>query len=277
MKIIVDDVVVDLKVGADPELFLTVYDKLTSAHGVIPGNKEQPHPVSKGAIQVDGMALEFNINPSESREEFIGNIISTMNELRNHLPVGSNILIESTAEFGSEYINSQPLEARELGCSADFNAYEGGAKNPRPNGALPFRTAAGHIHLGWTENQGTNNPEHLQLCCDVIKLMDLLIGVPSILIDPDVKRRTMYGQAGAFRPKGYGAEYRVLSNFWLKSAETMGWVYNQSAECIKRYLQGMRLTDSELLKVRKVINSSDKQGAIELINKYKVELPANAI
>lgn len=276
MNIIVDGVTVDLKMGADPELFLAVKDKLTSAHGIIPGDKEAPHSVSKGAIQVDGMALEFNIDPAGSRQEFVENILTTMQELHSYLPKDSKLLIESTAEFGSDYINKQPLIARELGCSADFNAYEGGAKNPRPNSSLPYRTASGHIHIGWTENQGTNNPEHLSLCCDVIKLMDLMVGVPSILMDSDTKRRTMYGQAGAFRPKTYGAEYRVLSNFWLTSVDKIQWVYDQTVLCISKFLKGFTLTDSELLQIRKVINSSDVAGAQALVSKYNLELPKNA-
>ena len=36
----------------------------------------------------------------------------------------------------------------------------------------------------------------------------------------------MYGKAGAFRPKPYGMEYRVLSNFWLTSDVHMGNVFH---------------------------------------------------
>jgi hypothetical protein len=41
-------------------------------------------------------------------------------------------------------------------------------------------------------------------------------------------RRELYGKAGAFRPKPYGVEYRVLSNRWLNSEALIRWVYNQS-------------------------------------------------
>ena len=34
--------------------------------------------------------------------------------------------------------------------------------------------------------------------------MDLFLGVPSILIDPDTERRKMYGKAGDYRLKEYG-------------------------------------------------------------------------
>jgi hypothetical protein len=55
----------EFKIGADPEFFLRdkATGKFVSAHGLIPGTKRQPMKVDKGAVQVDGMALEFNIDP----------------------------------------------------------------------------------------------------------------------------------------------------------------------------------------------------------------------
>jgi len=52
-------------VGCDPELFVKKDGVLVSAHGLVQGSKEHPFRVSKGAVQVDGMALEFNIDPAE--------------------------------------------------------------------------------------------------------------------------------------------------------------------------------------------------------------------
>ena len=36
----------------------------------------------------------------------------------------------------------------------------------------------------------------------------------------------MYGCAGAFRPKKYGMEYRVPSNYWIKNNKTIESVFN---------------------------------------------------
>jgi hypothetical protein len=46
------------------------------------------------------------------------------------------------------------------------------------------------------------------------------------LWDSDKKRRELYGALGAYRPKSYGVEYRVLSNAWLESKEKMDIVYD---------------------------------------------------
>ena len=53
-------------VGCDPEVFVAKGGKFISAHGMIPGTKKAPHKVERGAVQVDGMALEFNIDPAAS-------------------------------------------------------------------------------------------------------------------------------------------------------------------------------------------------------------------
>ena len=63
-------------VGADPELFVKNPNsgEFISAHGMVPGTKYDPYKVDKGAIQVDGMALEFNIDPARTVDEFVRNI-----------------------------------------------------------------------------------------------------------------------------------------------------------------------------------------------------------
>ena len=38
----------------------------------------------------------------------------------------------------------------------------------------------------------------------MVKLLDIFLGIPSVIIDPDKKRRKLYGKAGAFRLTKYG-------------------------------------------------------------------------
>lgn len=270
MKIEVDGQQIELKVGADPEVFVTQRSKLISAYGLVPGTKERPYPVQDGAIQVDGMALEFNINPANDVEEFVKNMNSVMAQLVSRLPADMQLSPLATAHFGADYIASQPLDARELGCTPDFSAYTGAA-NKKPNVNAPFRTAAGHVHIGWTEYAQTDNPDYMGLCCDFTKVLDLYLGVPSVLLDPDTERRSLYGQAGAFRPKTYGLEYRVLSNFWLQSEQTMRYVYKQTEEAIRQFLGGFRVDSPD---VQKAINTSDRALASKLLEQYGVKMYA---
>ena len=135
----------DFKIGADPEFFVKRFGKLVSAYGLIPGSKENPHRVPKGAVQVDGMALEFNINPAETYSQFEDNMSTVLDSITKMVP-GYEIFVEPVADFGLAYIDAQPKEAKDLGCSPDFNAYTKMA-NPRPDVNTPFRTASGHVHI----------------------------------------------------------------------------------------------------------------------------------
>ena len=212
-------------VGADPEMFVKKDGLLVSAHGLVKGDKANPHPVNGGAVQVDGMALEFNINPASDESEWVNNLGLVMNALKEMVP-HHEVLPLPTAHFGREYIEAQPEEAKELGCEPDYNAYTEEV-NPMPDGGKGYRTGAGHIHIGWTENMPLNDPGHWEACVALVKQLDLYLGIPSLCWDKDTERRELYGKAGAFRVKSYGVEYRTLSNSWLVNESRMRFVYKQ--------------------------------------------------
>jgi len=253
--------------GADPEVFVkNKLGQLVSGFGLIAGTKKQPAPVDRGAVQVDGMALEFNINPAATKAEFSLNIQTVLAQLKALVP-DHDIAIQAVAHFGQEYMATQPEEALELGCDPDFNAYTG-RTNDRPNGDRPFRTAAGHVHIGWSNGEDVMNPDHRRDCEMVIRQMDYYLGVPSLLLDPDDERRQLYGAAGAYRPKPYGCEYRVLSNFWLKSPELIDWVYTQTMAALSALEHGDIAPNCE-----DIINNSDKETAKAIVAQNKWVLP----
>lgn len=222
----------EILVGADPEVFMRKNGAFYSAHGAVPGDKKNPYKVKCGAVQVDGMALEFNIDPAKNEKEFVTNLKTVMNTLQGMVP-DYELVAVPVANFDKAHMKAQPLEALELGCEPDFNAWEGGAVNPRPNGDVDFRTGAGHVHIGWGRDFDINDPEHLEACQMVVKQLDYYLGLGSLVYDTEgAERRVMYGAAGAFRPKPYGVEYRVLSNAWLKSEELMSWVYRMTKKGI---------------------------------------------
>lgn len=245
-------------VGADPEIFMFKEGKPISAHGAVKGTKHEPLKVRNGAVQVDGMALEFNINPADSEAKFIRNIESVMARLQKMVP-GYDLIPQPVAEFGKEYIEQQPPEALVLGCDPDFDAWQNGKVNPRPNGDNPFRTAAGHVHIGWTNGADPFEEGHMNAAVMLTKQLDFYLGLPSLLYDKSAKRRTMYGAAGAFRPKPYGVEYRVLSNMWLSSRELMAWVYNNTILAVDRLMNQNRAYD-------KVYNSKKVMEQFKLAN-----------
>lgn len=229
------------KIGADPEVFLRdTSGRFVSGHDLIPGTKEKPFFVPDGAIQVDGVALEFNIAPANTSNEFIGNIKSVMGSLKEHYGQtrpDCDFAIEPTATFDKEYFDALPEEPKILGCTPDFNAYTG-LENSPPHTDEPFRTGAGHIHIGWGSGYSISNPDHFDLCRDVVKQLDCILYPASLLWDHDQKRRTLYGRLGAFRPKKYGVEYRPLSNAILKAQFIQKFVFDATVQAVDLLMNG---------------------------------------
>lgn len=254
----------DFKLGADPEFFVEKEGKPVSAYNLIPGTKSDPYFVNKGAIQVDGMALEFNIQPATNREAWNSNLKTVLTELRTRVPSEYQFKIEPVAQFGIDYIEQQPEEAKKLGCTPDFNAYTG-EENPSPNADFPFRTASGHIHVGWTNGMDPLDEEHYDACRMMVKQLDTLLGMASLVWDKDTTRRELYGKAGAFRPKTYGVEYRVLSNSWLALPWARSMVFGVARRAFADLLKGIKYWEYFSQKeIQDVINTSNTKRAYEI-------------
>ena len=255
-------------IGADPEVFVKQNGKVVSGYGLIPGTKDKPFPVKNGAVQVDGMALEFNIVPATSSKEFISNITSVLSTLKSMVPE-HELVLEAVAKFDRKYLEKQPREAVRLGCDPDYNAYTIRRNSP-PDSRKLFRTAAGHIHIGWTNDVDVYNPDHINNCVSIVRNLDITLGVPSVLFDDQIERRKLYGKAGAFRPKPYGVEYRVLSNKWLNSAQLIDFVYTTTLKTINNLFNGEDLTN-KIKDAEKCINTSNKKIASHIVKVLGME------
>lgn len=216
--------------GADPEIFIINGDgEPVCADGLIPGTKLEPYKVAGGAVQVDGFAAEFNIDPARTFKEFNGNISKVLRTLKRMLPQGYGFTSKASIVFSEKVWDEAPEHAKELGCTPDFNAWTG-KTNPPPD--LPdnprLRSAAGHIHIGWRGPEDDYIDEaHVNNCREFAKQLDFYLGAWSLNYDMDTTRRKLYGRAGAIRYKPYGVEYRVLSNFWLFNPEYRLEVWNR--------------------------------------------------
>lgn len=256
-------------VGADPEQFVKQNGVFVSAHNLIRGDKKNPQKVPNGAVQVDGMALEFNIDPASTEDQFCFNIQDVMKTMASMVP-GYEVVSVPVADFTLEYLRSQPKEALELGCEPDFNAWMS-AVNPRPDGERPMRTASGHVHIGWTGGEDISEQGHLNRCDAVAKQMDFFLGLASLMYDPDTRRREMYGKAGACRYKSYGVEYRTLSNAWLRSPELIRWVFRATKRGVEALMAGNALVD-KYGDIQSIINTSDAKAAKAIIKAEKLEV-----
>lgn len=244
-----------LKIGADPELFVFNGDQPVSAHDLIPGTKVKPFAVPGGAVQVDGTAAEFNIDPAETFEEFNDNIESVLSSLTAMLPAGHELRSVPVVVWPEEYFRTLPYVATELGCMPDFDAWTG-RRNPKPKlKHMPtLRTAAGHIHIGFTEGASIQDPAHILECQRMVQLMDWHVGSWSCQVDLDKTRRMLYGKAGACRYKTYGVEYRTLSNFWVLDTHLRREVWDRTIAACVDFFNGVRVPEEQEEKIKITIN-----------------------
>lgn len=225
-----------ITIGADPELFVRNRETkmLVSAHDLLPGTKESPYKVAYGAVQVDGVAAEFNIEPAADETHFTYFCTEVRGSLQTMLGSKYELVMEPVAVFDPVYWDGLPKKPKELGCNPDFNAWTASV-NPAPDASASptMRTASGHIHIGWGDGFDVNDAGHFQDCCVVAKQMDYWLGIHSLLWDDDPRRRTLYGKAGCFRPKPYGVEYRTMSNKWLLDTGLTNWIFDRASNAMR--------------------------------------------
>lgn len=220
-------------IGADPEIFVEKDGVVVSAHGLVDGNKNHPFKVSNGAVQVDGMALEFNIDPATNYEQFSHNLSAVQAQL-DAMVEGYDFSEKTSNVFDLEYLKNQPMEAVMLGCGVDYEGWSGN-NNPSPDSDSFMRTVGGHVHVGgFTPKVSVHEDEHFYKAARLATLIDETVGVYSLLWDKDDDRRNLYGKAGAFRPKPYGMEYRPLSNKWIFNGGLVKFVFDGVCEAISR-------------------------------------------
>lgn len=255
-------------VGADPELFMQdAHGAFVSAIGRIGGHKKDPRPLPLGpgfAVQEDNVAVEFNIPPADSREQFVNYIGRTMSFLSDEVAtLGLHFVnVSATSDWSKEDM-AEPA-AHQFGCDPDFNAWENGARNPRPKATdTQLRTCGGHVHVGVK----LKSKEQM---LRGVKLMDLFLSVPACIMDHGELRKELYGKAGAFRRKPYGFEYRSLSNFWAHSPELTGWTFDATQQAMDALLNNKINPDDDAEMILAAINKNDKGSAYALIDKYNL-------
>lgn len=257
---------VEFTLGADPEVFMGKGGQFVSAHDAVPGTKLQPHVVEKGAVQVDGMALEFNIDPAESYEQFQDHLDSVQEQLKGM--IGDNdFLDQCSVHFDEKFLANVPAQNLVLGCEADFNGYTL-TETPKPDEKALVRTAGGHVHIGGFPTPDPFSTTHFKHCGRLARILDETLGVYSILWDKDDDRRAMYGQAGCFRPKLYGMEYRTLSNRWIFQPKLVKFVFDATIEAIEKMFDPDYEPNDA---VRDIINTSNRESDF-FVNNKKAEM-----
>lgn len=254
----------NIRYGADPELFLTDRSGvLRSAIGLIGGTKAEPRRIDDfgSAVQEDNVAVEFNIPPSKTKEEFIHHIGHVLGYLHDYVSQKElSLCVVPAATFPDEELKDP--RAMTFGCEPDYNVWSKSINHP-PSPSEKFfnlRSAGGHLHISW------DNPD-IPSAEDVVRVMDVFCGAASVVYDSDMLRRKLYGSAGAFRFKPYGVEYRTLSNFWIKSPNLTEWIFDQATKGMEYLNAGYRVNEEHSELIQECINTGN-EALLEELQKY---------
>jgi hypothetical protein len=257
----------NITIGSDPEFFLysQLENKFISAVGMYEGTKKDPKVISENGhmIQVDGVSCEVNIPPCVTAEQFNKELQFVVGYIRDTIAKPKNLIISEavTAEFTEDQLNCR--EAWEIGCDPDLSAWTLNVNNPKGY-ENNIRACGGHISVGY------DNPNE-QTSIALIKAMDLFLSVPSVLIDEDVRRRALYGKAGAMRFKSFGVEHRTLSNFWLFNPVLRTWAFENTLKaCEFVNINGIITNEDDIMEC---INTGNKAMAQEIIEDYNLTIP----
>ena len=255
-----------ITVGCDPEVFLRdpKTAKIVPSTGLVGGSKDDPRIVDCGAFQEDNVMAEINTTPANSEDEFVHNVTTVLQQLRECV-APLELLIEPYVFLDADI---EGRAANMFGCSPDYNVYTGEENPPIDAGvAGRMRTASGNIHIGFPEAD-----DHPAYRSNVIRALDIYLGMPSVLFEKDGERRRLYGKAGAYRPTPYGVEYRVLSNFWLTDEKYMRWVYRQVISCTEMWY-AMPPEGGDPVYIETIINTHNQIEAKNACDYYGVQMP----
>ena len=260
-----------LKVGSDPECFLvdSANNIVSSLDVRLPGTKDKPFNTPNGSIQKDNILAEFNSVPASTLFDFINNHNLIINDLKDIIrPLDLNLNFIASALCDRSLLDDP--RAMTAGCEPDWNVWTGEI-NRKPNYRYTnVRAAGGHVHISF--DQAVDSQENK---LKMVRALDLVLCLPSVLIDPDTARRQFYGMAGSYRPKDKannardpydGIEYRSLSNFWLKDESLMAFVWNGIELAYNNLDELSSLATRYKDKLVSFINTSDSDGAKALLS-----------
>lgn len=261
-----------MTIGCDPEFFLKERKsgKLISAIPFITGTKDMPFRLPLGGnIQRDNVAMEIATDPADSVESFVSNIRNTLTEAIKTLPSDTEIVAAPSASFDPDQLTHP--EAQAFGCDPDFDAWEV-KENDKPCAVdNTFRSCGAHIHVGTDGKDENVFLLDFEGKLQMVKIMDCIHGIISSVLDSNkeaIDRRQLYGKPGAHRPKEYGVEYRVLSNYWLKSPITVMMMYSLTQDALSIVRNGKAdelIEEMDENQVRNTISNGDAAVAMKMI------------
>lgn len=262
-----------LDLAADPEIFVKIPGgHITSVAGKLGCTKDKKLDLGNVRLQEDNVLVEFDIDAASDFQGFNSLILKGIEESKKSVEAIGLQLAKGVSShiYTPEQISSFHPSALEFGCSEDFNGLTG-ETNPKPQANDPgLRSAGGHIHFGFCKDMEVS-PEN-QMWMTI--MCDYQLGLASLLLDSDTRRRELYGKASTIRYKEYGIEYRTLSNFWIFEERNRRWAWDQAVKAyeLAKDRQNARMLTSMVnpYEIQRVINTGDLAMAEQYIRLMEI-------
>ena len=296
-------------VGNDPEFLI-----LSKEGRVVPA-EELGLPLSDdpGSHEVvaDNVAVELHPGAGyclNGRNSALGNAIrATMYKIKDKL-YKDVTHDEALNRFLKEYrISLRPVEeiqrddlkyrsVSQFGCHPSLVCKDGKVSISTPKmSAIEtlYRSVGYHVHLGMEEpnyyKQQGFEPNYETAAKAVktpqgrvklVQMCDLLVGLPSVLIENDDRvplRRSFlgYGQAGEFREQPHGFEYRTIGAWPMVHNMWTWWVNSSVRDCLFLVANGLEkpfIENTDWKAVAEAINTGDVKAAVKLWTSAKTLL-----
>ena len=201
------EIVSNLLIGSDCEWFVQDVNtgKILTAEGLIKGTKHDPYrfdPENKYfATSLDCVLTEGNIPPVDNALDLFLALEKLRKYIDSNLPEGIVTLAIPSARLDEDQLQSETAQL--FGCEPSLTCYDNEEVHPKATGDN-LRSAGYHLHYGY------DNPSP-EVNRDIIRALDLFLGVPSILLEPTNERKKVgYGCAGNYRNTNYGKENKNL-------------------------------------------------------------------
>lgn len=241
----------EIHLGGDPEFF-PIYES------------DLP-PLVKAAFTPsyftrDGLAWELHTQPGvRCANNFLTHVQGYMTKFCRDF---AELSPKPRLDLSQALLAKLSPEALELGCNPSDNVYGlfgdlGTAKY------LNKRWAGGHMHFGLPPAY-CDNYEVITRC---VKNVDALAGVFMVhLVGPwdCPERRLYYGQAGEFRSKPYGFEWRTPSNQIWRNSLLMYFMIEIARMAIKMALAGLSYEDVDFKTTEAEVIAAIQENNVEL-------------
>jgi Phage phiEco32-like COOH.NH2 ligase-type 2 len=267
----------ELYIGSDPEIFAEDEDgQLIPAFNFL-GSKTKPTVANAtngqgpNNMYWDGFQAEFETAASHCMGWHGDSLQNGLKGLHNALKVynpKAKLSVKTVFDIPQKVLAEAKAEHVAFGCNKSLNVY-GAEGFTAPGHEVPYRSAGGHIHIGFQGAKFTTKEIE-----DAVKAMDAVLGVAAVSMFgnyDDKRRRLMYGLAGEYRLPKHGLEYRTLSNAWLFHPVTANIVFDLARSAFKFGQSGLfkywKATEQE---TQDCINTCDVKKARAIIKRNEV-------